>query len=135
MKVRAPRWLLLAAALSTAATACSAPRPDMTAAEPEPASMNSEGFSLILNNRHYLDVNVFVHHDGQASRVATVTGSSSSAVVVPRWMLGKGGVIRLIAEPIGEHSSYVTDNLVIQPGQIVELNVENAIARSNYSVQ
>lgn len=135
MKVRAPRGLLLAAALGTAATACSAPRPDMTAAEPEPASMNSEGFSLILNNRHYLDVNVFVHHDGQASRVAMVTGSSSSAVVVPRWMLGKGGVIRLIAEPIGEYSSYVTDNLVIQPGQIVELNVENAIARSNYSVR
>ena len=116
------------------AVACSAPRPNL---KPQPESQGSsgEGFSLILNNRHYLDVNVFVHHDGQASRVGTVTGSSSVALAVPLWMVGKGGLVRLIAEPIGDNSQYVTDNLLIQPGQMVELNVESSIARSNYSVQ
>jgi hypothetical protein len=97
--------------------------------------MNRAGFALVLHNRNYLDVNIFVQHDGQASRVGTVTGSSSTAMDVPSWMVGKGGLVQLIAEPIGDNSRYVTDNLLIQPGQMVELNVESAIARSNYSVQ
>ena len=113
--------------------ACSAPRPDLGEAEPRKES--SEGFELILNNRHYLDVNIFVQHDGQASRIVTVTGSSSLELAVPAWMLGQSRVVRLIAEPIGDGSRYVTDNLVVLPGQVVELNVESSIARSNYSVQ
>ena len=55
--------------------------------------------------------------------------------MVPGWMLGKGSVIRLSAEPVGDVARYVTDNLVIQPGQIVELDVENAIGRSSYRVR
>ena len=117
------------------ALACSTPRQNLAEDEPAPAQSDRQGFSLVINNRHYLDVNVFVQHDGQASRLATVTGSSSTAMVVPAWMLGKSGVIRLIAEPVGDHSSYSTESLVIQPGQMVELNVESAIARSNYSVR
>lgn len=126
MRYRSAGWLL-------AVLACAAPRQNLVDTSSPPVS--EEGFSLILNNRHYLDVNVFVQHDGQASRVGTVTGSSSMAVAVPLWMMGKNGLVRLIAEPIGDLSRYATDNLVLQPGQIVELNLESAIARSNYSVQ
>lgn len=127
------RALFLSFSLLVVALACSTPRQNLKPLATK--QDDGEGFSLILNNRHYLDVNVFVHHDGQASRVATVTGSSSLALSVPRWMVGKGGLVRIIAEPIGANSSYATDNLVIQSGQIVEVNVESSIARSNYSVQ
>jgi len=124
--------------LAVVALACTTPRQNLKP-EPEPASKtgtsNRAGFALVLHNRNYLDVNVFVQHDGQASRVGTVTGSSSTAMDVPSWMVGKGGLVQLIAEPIGDNSRYVTDNLLIQPGQMVELNVESLIARSNYSVQ
>lgn len=115
--------------------ACSAPRQNLKEEQPAPEEGGSEGFALVLNNRHYLDVNIFVQHDGQASRVGMVTGSSSTALAVPVWMMGKGGLIRLIAEPIGDQSRYVTDNLLVQRGQVVELNVESSIGRSNYSVQ
>ena len=50
-------------------------------------------------------------------------------------MLGQSKTIRLIAEPIGDESRYTTDLLVVQPGQVVELNVENLLARSNYTIQ
>jgi hypothetical protein len=110
--------------------ACAGPRQNV---DPLPAEPN--GFSLILNSHHLLDVNIFVQHDGQADRVATVPASSSKAVVLPRWMLGQSGAIRIIAEPIGDDSRYSTDLLTVQPGQIVELNVESLLARSNYTIQ
>ncbi len=130
------RVYVLRTLLAGAALACSAPQPN-TNPSPETGAnrLNSEGFSLYLNNRNYLDVNVFVQHDGQSSRVGTVTGSSSMTMAVPTWMIGQGGTIRLMAKPIGDHDQFVTDDLVIQPGQSVELNIESSIARSHYSVQ
>jgi hypothetical protein len=100
-----------------------------------PAPAEADGFSLILNSHHLLDVNIFVVHDGQADRVATVPSSSSRAVVLPGWMLGQSNAIRIIAEPIGADTRYTTDLLSVQPGQVVELNVENSLERSSYNIQ
>jgi hypothetical protein len=95
----------------------------------------ADGFELTLNNRHWLDINVFVQHDGEASRVTTVTASSSQSLILPLWLLGESRLVRIIAEPVGEQGSYSTDLLRVDPGQSVELNVESALSRSNYSVQ
>jgi hypothetical protein len=116
--------------LLTLSLACAGPRQNVG-----PAPAEADGFSLILNSHHLLDVNIFVQHDGQADRVATVPASSSKAVALPLWMLGQSGAIRIIAEPIGDDSRYSTDLLTVQPGQIVELNVESLLARSNYTIQ
>lgn len=110
--------------------ACAGPRQNV---DPDP--VEASAFSLILNNRHLLDVNIFVQHDGLPDRVATVTSATSSAIVLPLRMLGQSKAIRIIAEPIGDDSRYTTELLVVQPGQIIELNVESLIARSNYSIQ
>jgi hypothetical protein len=95
----------------------------------------ADGFELTLNNRHWLDVNVFVQHDGEASRVTTVTASSSQSLILPLWLVGESKIVRIIAEPVGEQASYATDLLRVDPGQSVELNVESVLSRSNYSVQ
>jgi hypothetical protein len=122
------RSMLLLTIVAT--LACRGPRQNVG-----PAPAEADGFSLILNSRHLLDVNIFVQHDGQADRVATVPASSSRAIVLPTWMLGQSRLVRIIAEPIGDATSYTTDYLTIQPGQIVEVNVESSIDRSNYSIQ
>ena len=93
------------------------------------------GFFLTLNNRHWLDVNVFVVHDGQASRVALVTASSNESMQVPGWLMGQGGRLRIIAEPVGDVGRYTTDLLVVQPGQLVEINVESQLSRSTYTIR
>jgi hypothetical protein len=95
----------------------------------------ADGFELTLNNRHWLDINVFVQHDGEASRVTTVTASSSQSLILPLWLLGESKIVRIIAEPVGEEGSYVTDQLRVDPGQSVELNVESVLSKSSYSVQ
>jgi hypothetical protein len=123
------RWCVVSSL--TLMVACAAPRQNM---DPEPQP-NAGGFSLILTNHHLLDVNIFLQHDGQADRIAMVNASTTRTLVLPLYMLGQSGNIRLIAEPIGDDTRYTTDLLTVQPGQIVSLNVENPIPRSNYSIQ
>jgi hypothetical protein len=113
--------------------ACAGPRQKLET-EPSPSPV-ADGFELTLNNHHWLDINVFVQHDGEASRVTTVTASSSQSLILPLWLLGESKIVRIIAEPVGEAGSYATDQLRVDPGQSVELNVESVLSKSNYSVQ
>lgn len=124
LQARLPTLLILSL------LACAGPRQDV-----DPSPLEPSGFSLILNNRHLLDVNIFLQHDGQPDRIATVTSSTSHSLALPLRMLGQSKTIRIIVEPIGDETRYTTDILVVQPGQIIELNVENLLARSNYSIQ
>ncbi len=122
-------WIAAVACIA-AFGACRGPRQDVG-----PAPVEAGGFSLIINSHHLLDVNIFVLHDGQADRVATVPASSTRAIALPAWMLGQSKLVRVIAEPIGDDTSYTTDLLSVQPGGIIEVNVESSIARSNYNIQ
>lgn len=114
--------------------ACFGPRQKLHEEEEGPTPM-ADGFELTLNNHHWLDVNIFVQHDGEASRVTTVTASSSQSLILPLWLLGDSKIVRIIAEPVGAQESYSTELLRVDPGQAVELNVESSLARSNYSIQ
>lgn len=119
--------------LLAALAGCFGPRQKLDH-DPGPSPL-ADGFELTLNNHHWLDINVFVQHDGEASRVTTVTASSSQSLILPVWLLGESKIVRFIAEPVGEQGSYTTDLLRVDPGQLVELNVESVLSRSNYSVQ
>ncbi len=110
--------------------ACTGPRQGL-----EPGPVQADGFELTLNNHHWLDINVFVQHDGEASRVTTVTAASSQSLVLPLWMLGESKIVRIIAEPVGAEGSYTTDPLRVDPGQSVELDVESVLSKSSYSIQ
>jgi aromatic ring-cleaving dioxygenase len=114
-------------------TGCFGPRQQLR--DDSGSSPLAEGFELTLNNRHWLDINVFVQHDGESSRVTMVTASTSQSLILPVWLLGESKLVRIIAEPVGEHDSYTTELLRVDLGQSVEVNVESVLSRSNYSIQ
>jgi hypothetical protein len=127
------RWVaggILIIACWGLALGCRGPRQNVGA-----AAVQASRFAVTVNNHHLLDVNIFVLHDGQADRVGMVSASTSRTIDLPGWMLGQSNLVRLIAEPIGDETRYTSDLLNVQPGQVIELNVESSIARSNYSIQ
>ena len=90
--------------------------------------------ALSVTNHNYLDVVVYVIHDGQQSRVGTVTGSSSTIFYLPVRMLGQGREIRLYGDAIGNDAYAVTDILVVQRGQYIEWTLETDLRRSSVGV-
>ena len=89
---------------------------------------------LSINNNHWLDVTIFVVHDGEMSRVGTVTAAANGSFSLPFWMLGQSRNIRLIADPIGSEGWIRSETIHVQPGQSVEWRLESQLNRSSVMV-
>src|SRR5205807_10505056 len=104
-------------------------------ASPPPAVDVAEGeIALTVTNHNYLDVVVYVLHDGLQTRVGTVTGSSSAVFFLPARLLGQGHELQLLGDPIGSPDYARTPTLVIQPGQYIEWTLETDLRRSSAGV-
>ena len=99
------------------------------------ASDAPEGeIALSVTNHNYLDVVVYVLHDGLQTRVGTVTGSSSTVFFLPARLLGQGREIRLLGDAIGNDAYASTDILIVQRGQYIEWTLETDLRRSSVGV-
>ena len=99
------------------------------------AAEDPEGeIALNVTNHNYLDVVVYVIHDGVQTRVGTVTGSSSTVFFLPTRLLGQGRQIQLYGDAIGNDTYARTDVLVVQRGQYIEWTLETDLQRSSVGV-
>jgi len=85
--------------------------------------------ALNVTNHNYLDVVIYVLHDGQQTRVGIVTGSSSSLLFV-----GMGHELQLYGRAIGSDAFARTETLILQPGQYIEWTLETDLRRSSVGV-
>ncbi len=112
---RALRAALLAAALATppALAACYG-RGRNAPAEQEAATVR-------VRNQSFLDHNVFVLQGGSRARLGTVTGNNTAVLRIPPTFVQPGVLLRFYADPIGGNATPVSDQLVVSPGDQVEL--------------
>ena len=94
----------------------------------------SAEWSLTIENHHWLDVEVSVLHGGQSTRIGLVTAASSQTFVLPTYLLGPGGDIRLAATPIGGGRGVATQLITIGGGQSVEWTLERSLSTSSLAV-
>lgn len=89
---------------------------------------------LQIVNRHWLDVAVYVIHDGQRTRLGVAGGTAETHMMLPTRLLGVGGDIQLYGDPIGSAERAVTEVLVVHPGQFIQWSLEWGLERSSVSV-
>ena len=128
---RAARALVLLALVTGLAAGCGRHRVED---EPDPEGDAYAPTPLTVENNNWLDVVVFVLHDGELTRVGTVTAASSSNFFLPSWMIGQSRNVRLLGDPIGSDESVRTETIHIQPGQFIEWRLESQLARSTVAV-
>lgn len=103
--------------------------------DPPPAFDVPAGeIALNVTNHNYLDVVIYVVHDGQQTRVGTVTGSSAALLFVPIRLLGMGHELQLYGRAIGSDAFARTQTLILQPGQYIEWTLETDLRRSSVGV-
>ena len=103
--------------------------------DPRPAFDVPAGeIALNVTNHNYLDVVVYVLHDGQQTRVGMVTGSSAALLFVPIRLLGMGHELQLYGRAIGNDTFARTPTLIIQAGQYIEWTLETDLRRSSVGV-
>ena len=95
---------------------------------------DSVGVVLAVTNHHFLDVTIYIEHDGQSTRVGTITAASSGQFILPWRLLGVSRQSRLLGEAIGSPEYALTETLMIQPGQYIEWTLEHDMRHSSVGV-
>lgn len=98
------------------------------------ASQWSGEIPLQIVNHHWLDVTIYVIHDGQRTRLGVAGGSAHTRMMLPHRLLGVGRELQLYGDPIGSTERAITEVVVVQPGQFVEWLLESGLARSTVAV-
>ena len=92
-------------------------------------------WSLRVENNHVLDLDVFVIHGGQQSRVGMVTAAQARVFHLPMYLLGPGGEISLVARRIGGPGELRSDMIIVQRGGRVDWFIPRAFEHSAVSVR
>jgi hypothetical protein len=121
--------ILIAAVLS--ACGCFFGKPPAKAAA---ASEWSGEILLQIVNHHWLDVTIFVIHDGQRTRLGVAGGNAQTRMMLPSHLLGIGRELQLYGDPIGSTERAITEIIIVQPGQFIEWLLETDLARSTVGV-
>lgn len=90
---------------------------------------------LEVDNHALGQMRIFVLHEGQRTRVGEVAGGGTQLFILPARLLGSTSEIRLVAEPIAAFSRYVSETLIVHPGQRVVLTIENKLDASSVAVR
>ena len=77
--------------------------------------------TLEVQNRNFLDMNIYVVRGGQRVRLGRVTGSSSEVFTIPDYLVRGAGTLRFLADPIGGRNEPVTREILVNRGEEMRL--------------
>ena len=89
---------------------------------------------LTVTNHHFLDITVYLEHDGQRTRVGTVTAASTAQFRLRGNNISASRQFRLFATAIGSDENVRTETLTIQSGQLIEWTLEHDLRRSSVGI-
>ena len=111
------RRVFLAAALVAAITACARRTEINPQGETGPTQVR-------VVNQGYADMDIFVLSSGTGRiRLGTVTGNSTATFTLPSYLVGHATQVRFLADPIGSSRAPVSDQITVEPGDTVELQI------------
>lgn len=74
-----------------------------------------------VDNRKFLDVNVYVINGTQRIRLGTVPGATTRSLTIPPNLLFGISSLRFQADPIGSREQPLTQEISVRPGDTVVL--------------
>ena|SRR5688572_5522140 len=83
----------------------------------------SESAMVQVQNQSFSDMVVYAVSSGQRIRLGLATGNSTKAFPVPQHLVRSGGTIRFLADPVGSSRAPVSEEMTVQPGDIVSLTI------------
>ena len=121
------QWIVAAlAALTVDGAACATKK--ASSAQPQP-----ERTAVTVKNDNWLDVTIFAVRSGARTRLGFVTGMSRGTFPIPSDFV-PDGTLQLMVDPVGSSATYMTDRIVVNSGQRVELTVATVLRMSSFAV-
>lgn len=128
--VPAVRMLSLLALLSGCASKSEAPERHHGI---EASQANAE-VALEVENHGWTDVVIYLVRGTATDRIGTVGSLRTKTFVLAYRKLGIGSDVRLRADPIGNLTTFTSENLQVHPGQWIKWTLEDDLTRSFLAV-
>lgn len=123
---------LLAAAL-LAATACGIGRGPEDG-QPRP-NYRDNPVTLEVENRAWATMHVYVVSGGQWESLGQVTSQTTDSYELSSTIMGTSDEIRLAADPVGSTRAYLSDPVLVRPGDRVSWTLQNNLSMSSVMVR
>src|SRR6476660_5529524 len=78
---------------------------------------------LQVENRGFADMVIYAVSGSQRLRLGLATGNSTKSFTIPASLVRIGGPLRFLADPVGGTRTPVSDEMVVQPGDVVTLTI------------
>lgn len=98
------------------------------------ASPAKSEISVEVESHHWNDIVIYLMNGNQSQRLGMAPSLSTAHFVLPYRKLGAGGKVRLRAYPVGGPGSFISEDLLVQPGQWVKWTLESDLSRSSMAV-
>ncbi len=124
--------LAVAFALSASALHAQSANPVAFSPAPDSAKATHElrTAELQVTNNNWLDVHLYVDRDGLLMPLGVVTTGQTQKFMLPAMAMVASGDVRIVAAPIGGSDLYVSPDLIVSPGDAVNMSVENSLPLS-----
>jgi hypothetical protein len=78
---------------------------------------------LQVENQGFADMVIYAISGSQRIRLGMATGNSTKSFPLPPYLVRTGGPLRFLADPIGGSRTPVSEEMMVQPGDIVTLTI------------
>lgn len=76
-----------------------------------------------VENQGFDDMVIYAVNGSQRVRLGLANGSSTRSFNIPSYLVGGAGSIRFLADPVGGSRAPVSEELSVQPGDVVTLTI------------
>jgi predicted dinucleotide-binding enzyme len=78
---------------------------------------------LQVENRGFADMVIYAVSGAQRIRLGIANGNSTQAFTIPNGLLRGSAALRFLADPIGGSRAPISEEMAVQPGDIVTLTI------------
>ena len=78
---------------------------------------------LRVENQGFSDMVIYAVTGTQRVRLGLVTGNSTQSFTIPNYLIRGAGPIRFLADPVGGERTPVSEEISVQPGDVVGLTI------------
>ena len=97
-----------------------------------PAS--TDAVTVAVQNSNWQDVDVYALRNGQRIRLGNVTATRTGVFTLDR-SLALSPDLRILIHPLAAPRDFVSQRLVVSPGDVVEVTVMNALNQSSVVIR
>ncbi len=76
-----------------------------------------------VENQGFSDMVIYAINGSQRVRLGMATGNSTKTFTIPQYLTSGAGPIRFLADPIGGDRTPVSEEMTVQPGDVVTLTI------------